>query len=166
MDQTKYVNSYIETLMATLQEYIVSQIQLKSQVKVLNETITEKDQVINDMTQRINNNTSIESEYHKAIKRNQSLENENNELKNKTSHMDLLAQQLNSFKSTIIEKDAKIIELQSQIEKQQEMKPKKIKQSKKTDEVSLPFSEIVGFPEENVVSITPKNLQLTAADDF
>lgn len=123
MDQTKYVNSYIESTMSMLQEYLVSIVQLKTQVKVLNDTITEKDTLINDLTNKINTSASFEQEYHKILQRNQSLENEMNGLKNKVSHMDTLVNQFNGVKALLKEKEEKI----KQLEENNNLKNKKTK---------------------------------------
>lgn len=123
MDQTKYVNSYIESTMSMLQEYLVSIVQLKTQVKVLNDTITEKDTLINDLTNKINTSTSFEQEYHKILQRNQSLENEMNGLKNKMSHMHTLVNQFNDVKALLKEKEEKI----KQLEENSNLKNKKTK---------------------------------------
>ena len=45
-DSNKFVNSYIETCMNTLQENLANIVQLKTQLKLANDLIAEKDAVI------------------------------------------------------------------------------------------------------------------------
>lgn len=146
MDQTKYVNSYIESAMTMLQENIVLLVQMKAQVKVLNDSIIDKDKMINDLTNKINTNTSFEQEYQKTVQRNQSLENEMIGLKNKVSHMDTLMNQFNGVKALLKEKEEKIKQLKEEIN----LKPKKTK---------------IIFKEKNEESVNNKP-QVIVNDDF
>lgn len=115
MDQNKYVNAYIESAVGMLHENISQLLQLKAQLKVTNDVIAEKDAIINDLTNRLNSNQTIEQEYHRTIKRNQELENEMTGIKNKISHVDTFSRQIVEMKGIIITKDKMIEQLTAQI---------------------------------------------------
>ena len=55
-DSNKFVNSYIETCMNTLQENLASIVQLKTQLKLANDLIAEKDAVIGNMLRELEAN--------------------------------------------------------------------------------------------------------------
>lgn len=106
MDQTKYVNTYIDTLMGMIHELTTQLLQLRTQIRVVNDTITEKDGIITDLSNKLQVSQITEQEYHRVLQRNQELESEIGELKNKASHIDTFAYQINTMKQIILEKDA------------------------------------------------------------
>lgn len=120
MDQSKYINSYIETTINTLIEYVKSNLQLQTQVKVNEFVIAEKDQTINALNQQLSENKVAEDWKVKY----EASETNYNAILAKLNHMNTLLAQVSDMKKNIIEKDAKINSLQKEID---ELKnPKKV----------------------------------------
>lgn len=135
MDQNKYVNAYIESTVGMLHENISQLLQLKAQLKVTNDVIAEKDAIINDLTNRLNSNQTIEQEYHRTIKRNQELENEMTGIKNKISHVDTFSRQIVEMKGIIIAKDKMIEELTAQIKSNEHLNGTRRTKNMKTKKI-------------------------------
>ena len=115
MDQTKYVNAYIDSTVGMLHENITQILQLKAQLKVIGDVVAEKDNMINDINNRLSSNQSIEQDYHKLVKRNQELLNEISALNNKISHIDTFTRQILEMKYMIVEKDIIIEDLTNKL---------------------------------------------------
>lgn len=116
-DSTKYVNAYIDNAIGMLHEYITLLLQSKSQLRVANDLVSEKDKVITSLQTELEKNKNTAAEKNTAVEKAQKLEVEYNALKNKVSHMDTLVHQMNDLKKTlqnktdeynkmIVEKDA------------------------------------------------------------
>ena len=130
IDQGKFINTYIDTIVNSLLEYVKSNRQLQTQVKVSELVIAEKDQIIAGLQQQINENKVAEDWRVKfeASKSNYAA------MQSKLSHMDTLLKQVADMKKIILEKDAEIEELKS---------PKKVinTKAKKKDEPSVVVQE-------------------------
>jgi DNA repair ATPase RecN len=115
MDQNKYINAYIDSTVGMLHENITQILQLKAQLKVIGDVVAEKDNMINDINNRLSSNQSIEQDYHKLVKRNQELVNEISALNNKVSHIDTFTRQILEMKYMIVEKDIIIEDLTNKL---------------------------------------------------
>lgn len=135
MDQNKYINAYIDSTVGMLHENITQILQLKAQLKVIGDVVAEKDNMINDINNRLSSNQSIEQDYHKLVKRNQELVNEISALNNKVSHIDTFTRQILEMKYMIVEKDIIIEDLTNKLNPNL-IKNKK-KKSMKTLEVEV-----------------------------
>ena len=100
-DQNKFVNTYIDTIIATVHEQTNSLLQLKAQTKVLGDLLLEKDQVILSLTQQLENSNTDASEL-------VALRNECASLRTKASHIDTFASQVAQMKNIILQKDKEI----------------------------------------------------------
>lgn len=134
MDQNKFINTYIDIAINTLQDYIKANLQLQTQVKVNEFVVAEKDQTIASLNQKLTENKTAEDWKTKydAAEVNYSA------ILGKLKHMDGLLNQVNDMKKLIVAKDAQIDILNKEIE---ELKsPKKVinTKTKKKDE-SLPI---------------------------
>lgn len=134
MDQNKFINTYIDITINTLQDYIKANLQLQTQIKVNEFVVAEKDQVIASLNQQLAENKIAEDWKIKydAAEANYSA------ILGKLKHMDALLNQISEMKKIIITKDAQIEILNKEIE---ELKvPKKVinTKTKKKDE-SLPI---------------------------
>jgi chromosome segregation ATPase len=168
MDQNKFVNTYIDTAINTLHEFTSNALQLKTQLKIANDLIQEKDEVIASVlkdkenilarqTEDISSKDAIiaskdeqiislnkelaisSSELSSTQKPLKELENINHSLLNKVAHMDTLVNQMNDMKRQIIERNQKIESLEKQIEELNAPKPSINRRRKKqTDSVSTP----------------------------
>lgn len=84
-DSSKYINNYIDILMGTLHENLATLIQTKTQLKVVNDVISERDATIAALSNEISmlkSNSSIEKE--NITKNNEELE----ELRRINTHLE------------------------------------------------------------------------------
>jgi hypothetical protein len=132
MDQNKFINTYIDIVVANLVEQIKTNLQLQTQVKVHEFVVADKEQIIASLSQQLNENRIAEDWKVKY----ESAESNYNAILGKLKHMDTLLAQVNDMKNIIIEKDSQIAVLKSEIE---ELKfPKKVINTKvKKKEESL-----------------------------
>ncbi len=136
MDQNKFINTYIDVSINSLLEYVKSNLQLQTQVKVHEFVVGEKDQIIADLTKQLTENKIAEDWKVKY----EAAETNYSEILKKLSHMDTLLNQVGEMKKTIISKDVEIDLLKKEIEELKSPSPKKVintKISKKIDQGSL-----------------------------
>lgn len=136
MDQSKFINTYIETLMNSLFDNVKANLQLQTQVKVNEFVVAEKDQVINSLTQQLNDNQVAEDWKVKY----ESAETNYNAVLSKLSHMNTLLSQVGEMKKIIADKDALIEKMSEEIT---ELKfPKKVINTKAKKNVEDSIQEI------------------------
>ena len=107
-DSNKFVNSYIETCMNTLQENLANIVQLKTQLKLANDLIAEKDAVIGNMLRELEAKAHVESQYHNAMETNRGMNDELLGLRNKVTHLDTALRQVAEMKTMLLIKDKEI----------------------------------------------------------
>ena len=117
-DPNKFINTYIDTTIAALHEYVGSSLQLKTQLKLANDLLQEKDGVIASLTNQIEQERSaaikqdlvdsVSSELTTCRDKLRIAEESHNALKVKVSHMDTLTRQLAEMKNEILSRDDKI----------------------------------------------------------
>ncbi len=136
MDQNKFINTYIDIAVNTLQEYIKANLQLQTQVKVHEFVVADKDQIIANLNQQLTENKAAEDWKIKydAAEANYSA------ILNKLKHMDVLLAQVNEMKKLIVTRDAQIEILNKEIEELKSQK-KVINTKTKKKEESLPLVE-------------------------
>jgi chromosome segregation ATPase len=136
-DPNKFINTYIDTTIATLHEYVGSSLQLKTQLKLANDLlierdatitqlITEKDATVAQLTgeiQNISNNfttTQDDTETMKAAllscqDKLKIAEESHTAISSKVSHMDTLLKQLTDMKNEIKTRDDQIASLNTDL---------------------------------------------------
>jgi chromosome segregation ATPase len=136
-DQNAYINAYVDNSVGMLHEYVTMVLQLRTQNKIANDMVVEKDTTISSLREQISGVSSEQQEELDRVKRelesyrsqvgnnneliNQSRadaikwEQEYNEMKNKVSHMDTLTSQMNEMKKLIIDKDKEIEDLKEKL---------------------------------------------------
>lgn len=132
-DPNKFINTYIDTAIATLHEYVGSSLQLKTQLKLANDLLIERDATIAQLSSEIENlrtNYSANQENSDSVKaellscqdRLRIAEESHAAIKNKLTHMDTLLNQVTEMKreiqlrdESISNKDIKIAELLEKI---------------------------------------------------
>jgi chromosome segregation ATPase len=125
-DPNKFINTYIDTTIATLHEYVGSSLQLKTQLKLANDLLVERDAAIAQLTgeiQNVNNNfttTQDDTETMKAAllscqDKLKIAEESHTAISSKVSHMDTLLKQLTDMKSEIITRDDQIASLNTDL---------------------------------------------------
>jgi chromosome segregation ATPase len=121
-DPNKFINTYIDTTIATLHEYVGSSLQLKTQLKLANDLLIERDATIAQLTgeiQNISNNfttTQDDTETMKAAllscqDKLKIAEESHTAISSKVSHMDTLLKQLTDMKNEIKTRDDQIASL-------------------------------------------------------
>jgi chromosome segregation ATPase len=132
-DPNKFINTYIDTTIATLHEYVGSSLQLKTQLKLANDLLVERDAAITKLTdekdaavsrltselENINNNFSTTQDNTETIKiallscqdKLKIAEESHSAIASKVSHMDTLLKQLADMKNEIKTRDDRITSL-------------------------------------------------------
>lgn len=131
VDQNLFINTYIDVIVATLQEHLKANLQLQTQVKVNEFVVAEKDKTIASLTEEINQNKIAEDWKVKY----EAAETNYSAIMSKLKHMDGILAQFNDMKKLLAEKDAQITVLKEDLE--QLRNPKKVintKTKKKEEE--------------------------------
>lgn len=119
-DQSRYVNTYIENSMGMIHEYVSLVLQLKTQVKIANDVIVERDAVISSLQSEMESiklqSLSSSEEIDRFRTDASRWEREYNVAKSKIEHIDTFANQINEMKQMLIEKNREIEKLQKKIE--------------------------------------------------
>ena len=132
MDQNKFINTYIDIIIGSLQEYVKVNLQLQTQVKINEFVVAEKDQIIASLTQQINENKTAEDWKVKY----ESAETNYSAILSKLQHMETLLAQVNEMKKIIISKNTEIEMLQKELAELKDTK-KVINTKTKKQETSL-----------------------------
>ena len=111
-DPTRFMNAYVDNAIGMIHENISNILQLKTQLRVSNEIIAEKDSVISSLNSQLENNKTNIEETNLLRERVASLEQTNNSLVNQNSHLNTALNQIATMKKEIREKDSLIAELQ------------------------------------------------------
>ena len=116
MDQNNYINTYIDIAVGQLHEYLNTSLQLKTQAKLANDLIQEKDQVIGSLQNQLDSIQNNNNDVQIAKDRAKHWEDSYHAMLNKVAHMETLLNQLKEMKSMVQEKDKIIANLNEQIE--------------------------------------------------
>jgi uncharacterized phage infection (PIP) family protein YhgE len=136
-DPNKFINTYIDTTIATLHEYVGSSLQLKTQLKLANDLLLERDAAISKLTdekdaavsrltseiESINNSFSTNQDNTETMKvallscqdKLRIAEESHSAISSKVSHMDTLLKQLSDMKNEIKTRDDQIASLNTDI---------------------------------------------------
>lgn len=125
-DPNKFINTYIDTTIATLHEYVGSSIQLKTQLKMVNDLLVEKDATVAQLTEKIesiNNSFTTTQDDTETIKaallscqdKLKIAEESHSAISSKVSHMDILLKQLTDMKNEIKTRDDQISSLNTDL---------------------------------------------------
>lgn len=116
MDQNKFINTYVDHAIGMVHENISVILQLKTQLKLAQELIVEKDQIIKDIEQQLESSKTDTSELNTHRNNARVWEDSYNAMKQKISHMDTLVKQISDMKNVILEKNNVIKDLSEEIE--------------------------------------------------
>lgn len=114
-DANKYINTYVDIAVSSIHEQINTIIQMKTQAKLANDLIKEKDEVISNLRKELEERSDKEGEYSQAVQNASKWEEECNALKSKVVHMDTLTSQYNDLKNQFVEKNKLIESLNTQL---------------------------------------------------
>lgn len=109
MDQSKYINTYIDVIISQLHETLASNLQLKTQLKIANDIIQEKDSIIGNLQNQYSAIQNNDGDVQRAREQAKHWEDSYHAMNAKVAHMDTLLNQVKDMKAIILEKD-KIIE--------------------------------------------------------
>lgn len=162
-DANAYMNAYVDNAVGMLHEYVVGILQLKTQLKIcesviatkdaeiakvsaskeseVEQVIASKENEITDLRNQLIGHSNVGTENAQLQQRCNELQNENNALTQKVSHMDILLKQISEMKNQILERDVKIGELE---EKLRPVEPpvEPVVINKKKVEKSLPIKKV------------------------
>ena len=133
-DPNKYINYYVENSMSMVHEYINTLLQTKTQLRVLEDQVKEKDAAIASLQNELDGYMSNKQEVDRAMANATNWENSYNDMKNKVSHMDTITNQVAEAKKLLVEKNAELTKALGIIEvlkKQAAEKDGQIKELKK-----------------------------------
>lgn len=116
-DQSAYVNAYIENIMGMVHDQLNQIIQLKTQIKVTEPLLSQKEALITDLSSKVSSSQHTETEVATLKEKLRIAEDSYHALTNKVSHMDTLMAQIVEMKKTIQEKDRLLVEKDKEIER-------------------------------------------------
>ena len=150
VDQNKYINGYIDNAVGMIHENVNLILQLKTQLRLANELISEKDAIITNISSELENNKNNNIENDMMVTKLTSdlkhLRAANETMSSKQSHIDTALTQISQMKAQIIERDEKIVFLEESIEQLNNNRKNK--------------------PSLNKVTIQPPTVTKLATDDF
>ena len=115
-DSSKYVNAYIDVAVGTVHELLNQVLQIKTEARVANDLVSEKDQVISSLQEERDKNKVGHDEIDKAQAQVRTWENEVNSLRNKANSFDGLSNQFNDLKRDLIEKNKEFENVKKELE--------------------------------------------------
>ena len=115
-DANKFVNAYIDLAVSQLHEYLNNLLQVKAQLKVSNDLVSEKDALIIKLTQDLETNKADNQEIVKVRDQARKWEDAHNAMAGKVAHLDTALAQIAQMKNEVIERDKKIQSLQETIQ--------------------------------------------------
>ena len=115
-DQSAYVNAYLENTVAMLHDQLNQIIQLKTQVKLSENLLSQKDSKITELSSQITTTSATEKEFTALKERARIAEDSQHALMNKVSHMEALQNQFNELKKLYIDKEKELIETKQLLE--------------------------------------------------
>lgn len=119
-DQSTYINTYIEYAIETIQSLIKETLQLKTQLKIANSIIAQKDQAIASFNENKKNFETDLDELNMSRNNARRWEEQFNAMSQKVSHMDTLTAQYNAIKKDYIRKEDECDTLKKEIAKLKE----------------------------------------------
>jgi len=114
-DTNAFVNAYIDHAVGMIHENINLILQLKTQLKIANDLISEKDSVIGSLTSQLESNKVSGDEMSILRDQKRHWEEAHNSMANKVSHLETALSQIAQMKREIQERDAKIATLEQSI---------------------------------------------------
>lgn len=118
MSDTNYMNAYVNLVMETVHSNLNDILQLKTQTKLLNDLVLEKDQVISSLTAELEtaranqgDNEALQAEMQRLRDNAATWETQYNNMVSKASHLDTLAKQYNDLQQQFNELNNRHVEL-------------------------------------------------------
>lgn len=115
-DANKFVNTYIDFAVNQLHENLNLILQLKTQLKLAGDSVTEKDEIISKLTADLETNKIDNQEIVKVRDQARKWEEAHNNMSGKVSHLDTALSQIAQMKKEVLSRDETIAGLQQEIE--------------------------------------------------
>lgn len=153
-DSNAYVNAYIDHAIGMIHENVNVVLQLKTQLKMANELLAEKDAVIGSLMSKLDSYKIDSEEMADLRDKAQRWEESFNTMSTKASHIDTALGQIAQMKAEIKQRDAKIAKLEE-----------KLNPTKKTINTKNKPIAIAGNAADEVSDV-PIAIAGNATDDF
>ena len=114
-DINKFMNTYVDHAVGMIHENISLILQLKTQIKIANDLIVEKDAAIGSLTSQLESNKVSGDEMSILRDQKRHWEEAHNSMANKVSHLETALSQIAQMKKEIQDRDAKIIALEEKL---------------------------------------------------
>lgn len=111
----KFVNAYLEVAVNQIHENTNSLLQLKAQLKVANDLVSEKETVISRLNQELETSKFQNAEMSSLQEKARQWETAHNAVMGKASHLDTALAQISDMKKIVLAKDEEIVRLKSEI---------------------------------------------------
>ena len=131
-DQNKYINTYIDIALGTVHDYLNTLLQTKTELRIANDLVSERDQVISALQTELEQEKSYHTELDDARSNAVKWENEVNNLKNSVANFDTLTNQYNTLKQAIIDRDHE----NSRLKVENEQLKEKLKELSKYEKIA------------------------------
>ena len=155
-DQSAYVNAYLENTVAMLHDQLNQIIQLKTQVKLSENLLSQKDSTIAELSNKLSVSVATEKELTALKEKARIAEDSHHALLNKVSHMEALQNQFNELKRMYIDKEKELTETKQLLEEYKNPKvedvpavSKKKINTKKKEEVLVKEEPVQSNKESN-----------------
>ena len=114
-DVNAFMNAYVDHAIGMIHENINVILQLRTQLKLANDLIVEKDGVIGSLTSQLESNKVSGDEMSILRDQKRHWEEAHNSMANKVSHLETALSQIAQMKREIQERDIKIAELEEKL---------------------------------------------------
>jgi chromosome segregation ATPase len=114
-DSNAYVNAYIDHAVGMIHENVNVVLQLKTQVKITNDLLSEKDAVIGSLMSQLESLKNNADEMADLRENARRWEESFNTMATKASHIDTALGQIAQMKAEIKDRDAKIVKLEEKL---------------------------------------------------
>lgn len=115
-DPNKYINVYIENALGMVHEYINLLLQHRTQAKLMEETIKDKDLDIARLSEEITNLRENNVNASELGEKARVWEEQYNSMKQRVAHMDTMASGFNEIKMRLVEKNTQVDMLATELD--------------------------------------------------
>lgn len=154
-DTNKFVNAYIDVAVNQVHEYLNSVLQLKAQLKISNDLVTEKDEIISQLNQQLESNKIENDEMVRLRNEARRWETAHNAMAGKASHVDTALAQIAEMKKELLLREEKIAKLEVQLKGGNSSNKKQINK-KKNAALSSDVTATIAVDEVEPSANTPK----------
>lgn len=171
-DSSKYINTYVQLAVDQVHSYLNDILQLKTQLKVANDLVQEKDQVISSLHEKENVSKNMQDEINSLQSNAKNWESQYNAMANKASQIDTLTNQFNEIKKQLVsemEKNGRLNDIVNKLNEQLKLKTQETSELQtKFDNVSKSLAKYEKTNTKPVVKkvINKKESKIEENDDF